>query len=90
VDKGGLFGEKETYFQVQIHPFFRPAHELQDEPVAEDDGGIALLGLHDGGRETGLHQALDMAKYLGGFGDQLSILPFEVVAVRDALQEGLM
>ena len=90
VDERGLFGEKETYFQVQIHPFFRPAHELQDEPVAEDDGGIALLGLHDGGRERGLHQALDIAKYIGGFGDQLSILAFEAAAMGEARKKGLM
>ena len=58
--------------------------------VAEDDGGIALLGLHDGGSQRGLHQALDMAKYFGMAGDQVSILPFEVAAVGEARKERLM
>ena len=29
VDERGFFGEKETYFQVQIHPFFRPAQSFK-------------------------------------------------------------
>ena len=90
VDERGFFGEKEADFQVQIHPFFHPAQKLQDEPVAEDDGGIALLGLRDSGSETGLRQALDMAKYFGGVGDQLSTIRFEVAVVGEARKESLV
>ncbi len=88
VPVGRLLGQEAADLEVGIDPRLELPEQLEHQPVAEDDRGVALLGAHHAHRELLARGAPEHPVDAAARGDELGA-PAELGAERPALADRL-